>query len=355
MSPPERKIAVDAMGSDLGPEEVIAGIAIALERHNTLDGIVVVGNEEITQPLLEKAGLAQHPQVSSFHASEVIGMDEKPVQSLKQKKDASVVRAIELVKLGHCVAAVSCGNTGSLMACATLRLRPLPGVSKPALATVWPSSQSDSGFVLLDAGANPQCKPENLVHYAILGSAYARDALGIPRPRVGLLSIGTEEGKGNDLTNESHRQLRRLGDLIDYHGLVEGFDLFANKVDVVVTDGFTGNVTLKSCEGLWRVIKSILREEFTSTPARKLGALLLKGANRSVKMRLDPEKFGGAPLLGLGGTVLKAHGSANREAISHTIRMAGRVVRNDLNEHILKEIAVANEKVRTADTQSEQG
>ncbi len=346
MSAQQRKIAVDAMGSDLGPEEVIAGVSLAIKRHNTLDGIVVVGNEEITQPILEAEGLDKDPRVSSFHASEVIGMDEKPIQSLKDKKDASLVRAVELVKLGHCVAAVSCGNTGSLMACATLRLRPLPGVSKPALATVWPNTQSGKGFVLLDAGANPQCKPENLVHYAILGRAYAQDALGISHPRVGLLSIGTEEGKGNDLTNESHSLLVELGDLIDYHGLVEGFDLFANKVDVIVTDGFTGNVTLKSCEGLWHALRGLLREEFTRNPKRKLGALLLSGANRSVKRRLDPDQFGGAPLLGLGGTVLKSHGSANREAISHTIRMAGRIVRNDLNEHILEAIGLANQRVR---------
>lgn len=340
----ERKIAVDAMGADLGPEEVVAGIALAIRQHNTLDGIVVVGDEDVTQPLIQAAGLADDPRVSTFHASEVIGMHEKPIQSLKQKKDASLVRTVELVKLGHCVAAVSCGNTGSLMACATLRLRPLPGVSKPALATVWPSNRHH--FVLLDGGANPQCKAENLVHYAVLGNDYARDALGIEKPRVGLLSIGTEEGKGNDLTNEAHRLLKQLGDLIDYTGLIEGFDLFQNKVDVVVTDGFTGNVVLKTSEGLWRTLKVIMREEFTRTPARKAGALMLKGANRDVKSRLDPDRYGGAPLLGLRRTVLKAHGSSSREAIAHAIRIAGRVVRNDLNEHILKDIALANERIR---------
>lgn len=346
MPDPERKIAVDAMGADLGPGEVVAGIALALREYNTLDGIVVVGDEEVLQPLLGAAGLADDPRVSTFHASEVIGMHEKPIRSLKEKKDASLVRTVELVKLGHCVAAVSCGNTGSLMACATLRLRPLAGLSKPALATVWPGR--DQYFVVLDAGANPQCKPENLVHYAVLGTDYARAALRIEKPRVGLLSIGTEEGKGNDLTNETHRQLKQLGDLIHYVGLVEGFDLFSNKVDVVVTDGFTGNVVLKTSEALWRSLKDIMREEFTRTPVRKAAAFMLKGANRDVKARLDPDRYGGAPLLGLRGTVLKAHGSSNREAIANAIRIAGRVVRNDLNEHILQDIASANDRIREA-------
>lgn len=349
MSESTRKIAVDAMGADRGPEEVVAGIALALAEYNPLDGIVVVGNEEITVPLLEAAGLADDPRVSTFHASEVIGMDEKPIQSLKQKKDASLVRTVEMVKLGHCVAAVSCGNTGSLMACSTLRLRPLQGVSKPALATVWPSNGHH--FVLLDAGANPQCKPENLVHYAVLGNDYARHALGLSdRPRVGLLSIGTEEGKGNELTNESHQMLKRLGDLIDYRGLIEGFDLFSNRVDVVVTDGFTGNVVLKACEALWKALSGIMREEFTRTPLRKVGALMLKGARSDVKSRLDPDRYGGAPLLGLGGTVLKSHGSSSRHAIAHAIRIAGVTVRNNLNEHIAQDIATANERIRATAT-----
>ncbi|MFP4282019.1 MAG: phosphate acyltransferase PlsX [Verrucomicrobiota bacterium] len=344
MSQLTRKIALDAMGADRGTSEVVAGLKIALEHYDTLSGIVLVGNEEEIAPHLRAAGLEDDPRVSTFHASQVIGMHEKPIQSLKEKKDASLVRTVELVKLGQCVAAVSCGNTGSLMACATLRLRPLPGVGKPALATVWPSRNHH--FVLLDGGANPQCKPENLAHNAVLGSDYARHALGIENPRVGLLSIGTEEGKGNDLVNDTHPLLQKLDGLIDYHGLIEGFDLFMNKVDVVVTDGFTGNVVLKTCESLWKTMRLMIREEFTRTTSRKLGAALLRGANNDLKARLDPDRFGGAPLLGLRGNVLKAHGSSSREAIAHAIRIAGTVVANDLNEHILADIEETNRRIR---------
>ena len=270
-------------------------------------------------------------------------MQEEPIQSLRNKKDASLVRAVELVKEGRCGAAVSCGNTGSLMACSTLKLRPIEGVSKPALASVWPSIENK--FVVLDVGANPQCRPENLLHYAILGNQYARDALSIERPRVGLLSIGTEEGKGTDLTNAAHKLLSGLGDQIHYVGLIEGFQLFNNEVDVVVTDGFTGNVILKTSESLWKMLKGLMSEEFRRNPARMAGALMLKGALADIKTRLDPKQYGGAPLLGLRGTVLKAHGSSNREAVANAIRIAGKAIEHDIGSHTVKAIAAANERL----------
>lgn len=327
------------MGSDLGPGEVVAGAKLAVERGQALDGIILVGDDEVLQPILAGAGVSDDDRFRTFHASEVIGMDEKPIQSLKAKKDASLVRTVELVKVGSALGAVSCGNTGALMACATLRLRPLPGVSKPALASVWPSK--DNHFVVLDSGANPQCKAENLLHYALLGANYAKDALELANPRIGLLSIGTEEGKGNDLVNETHELLKRLGDQINYIGLIEGFQIFRNEVDVVVTDGFTGNVILKTCESLWKMLKELVREEVCKNPLRMAGGLLVKGAFSDARNRLDPDRFGGAPLLGLRGNVLKAHGSSNREAVAHAIRIASRVVRCNLNEHILEDIARA--------------
>ncbi len=329
------------MGSDLGPAEVVAGAKLAVERGHALDGVVLVGDDEVLQPILGAAGIADDDRFRTFHASEVIRMDEKPVQSLKAKKDASLVRTVELVKVGSALAAVSCGNTGALMACATLRLRPLAGVSKPALASVWPSK--DNHFVVLDSGANPQCKAENLVHYALLGANYAKDALELANPRVGLLSIGTEEGKGNELVNETHELLKKLGDQINYIGLIEGFQIFRNEVDVVVTDGFTGNVVLKTCESLWNMLKDLVREEVGKNPVRMAGGLLIKGALKGAKERLDPDRFGGAPLLGLRGNVLKAHGSSNREAVAHAIRIASRVVRQQLNEHIREDILRAGE------------
>lgn len=338
-------IAVDAMGSDLGPNEVVAGVDFALKNRWIPEKVVLLGQEAVISSALADHGLENHPMVDFFEASEVIEMHEKPVQSLRQKKDASLVRAIELVKLGSCAAAVSCGNTGSLMACATLKLRPVEGVSKPALASVWPSLENR--FIVLDVGANPQCKPENLLHYAILGHQYARDALGIESPRVGLLSIGTEEGKGNDLTDQAHALLKGLGSQINYIGLVEGFQLFNNEIDVVVTDGFTGNVILKTCESLWHMLKRLIKEEVKRNPFRMAGALLLKGGLRDMKQRLDPKRHGGAPLLGLKGTVIKAHGSSNREAIANAIRIAGVAITHELGAHTVAAIADANRTLGT--------
>lgn len=339
-----RAIAVDAMGSDMGPAEVVAGVAMALEKGWAPGNVVVVGQEEVLEDALQEQGLSGNSRIEVFAASEVIEMHDKPIQSLRSKKDASLVRAVELVKLGTCGAAVSCGNTGSLMACATLKLRPVEGVSKPALASVWPSLENR--FVVLDVGANPQCRPENLLHYAILGHQYARDALDIAKPRIGLLSIGTEEGKGTDLTDQAHHLLKNLGDQINYIGLIEGFQLFNNEVDVVVTDGFTGNVILKTCESLWKMLKVLVTEEVRKSPVRMAGALLMKGGLKSARNRLDPKNHGGAPLLGLRGTVLKAHGSSNREAIANAIRIAGTAIEHDLGAHTVAAISNANETLK---------
>jgi glycerol-3-phosphate acyltransferase PlsX len=341
MGETRKAIAVDAMGSDMGPTEVVAGVAYALQHNWINDKVILVGQQDIIQQACSENGLDDNPSVELFAASEVIGMQEKPIQSLRSKKDASLVRAVELVKKGECGAAVSCGNTGSLMACSTLKLRPIEGVSKPALASVWPSV--DNKFVVLDVGANPQCRPENLLHYAILGNQYAQDALDIDQPRVGLLSIGTEEGKGTDLTNQAHELLKGVSNQINYVGLIEGFQLFNNEVDVVVTDGFTGNVILKTCESLWKMLKEMLKGEVKKNPVRMAGALLLKGGLTSAKDRLDPKQYGGAPLLGLRGTVLKAHGSSNRIAIANAIRIAGTAIEHNLSSHTVSAIATANE------------
>lgn len=339
-----RAVAIDAMGSDMGPGEVVAGVALALRNGWAPEELVVVGNPDVLEPALKEHGLSDNSRVRAFAAREVIEMQDKPIQSLRTKKDASLVRAVELVKQGECSAAVSCGNTGSLMACATLKLRPVEGVSKPALASVWPSWQNR--FVVLDVGANPQCRPENLLHYAILGHQYARDALDIPQPRIGLLSIGTEEGKGTDLTDQAHRLLKELGRQINYVGLIEGFQVFNNEVDVVVTDGFTGNVILKTCESLWKMLKGLVGEEVRKNPVRMAGALLMRGGLKDARERLDPKRHGGAPLLGLRGTVLKAHGSSNREAIANAIRIATTAVEHDLAKHTVTAIANANETLR---------
>lgn len=333
-------VAVDAMGGDLGPSEVVAALRLARENLSPNFGVTLVGDEEILRPLVAKEGLASDAAVRVHHAPDVIGMGEKPIPSLK-KKTSSMYQMLELVREGRCRAGLSCGNTGSLMAGGTLRLRMLEGVERPALATVIPSK--DTHFILLDAGANPTAKPDHLVHNAILGSHYARIALEIDRPRVGLLTIGTEEGKGTEEVAETHQKLKSLGDRIHYVGLTEGFQVFDNHADVLVTDGFTGNLLLKSWENLFHMIKDCLKEEMTRTPLRSLGALLSKGAFQSMKDRLNPEHYGGAPLLGVKRTIIKAHGSSSRTAIMHALRIAIEVVSHDMNARARDDIARANQ------------
>ena len=284
------------MGGDNGPQEIVDGLAAAIEDSSSGVQYILVGDEGKLTPLVKgRASLSQGP-VRIHHASQVIGMDEKPVASLKAKKDSSLVRALELVREDEADAVLSCGNTGSLMAGGTIKLRTLDGIDRPALATIWPGTKRH--FVLLDAGANPESKPLHLLQNGVLGSNYARVVLGIENPKVGLLSIGTEEGKGNELIQESHHLLKQMRGLINYQGLIEGFQMFENKVDVVVCDGFVGNVVLKACESMCKMIGSVLDEELRRNTLRKTGALLSKGACKGVRDRINPEHFGGAPLLG---------------------------------------------------------
>ena len=334
------RIAVDAMGGDLGPAEVVAAVKLALHQYHALHPVTLVGDAAILNPLVTQAGLHLDARLSVFHASEVITMEDKPLAALKRKKDSSMVRAIELVKNGEAAVVVSCGNTGALMAGGTLRLRPMEGIARPALAAICP--REGGHFVLIDAGANPEAKPEHLVHNAILGSHYCRVMLGVKSPRVGLMNIGTEEGKGNALITETNELLRRVGDLINYAGPIEGFHVFAEHVDVVVCDGFVGNIMLKSWESLVKFFSNMLREELQSNPMRATGALLSKGAFNALKERINPERYSGAPLLGLNGHILKAHGSSNRLAIKSAIHAANEIIKADMNSHIEADIARAN-------------
>lgn len=334
------RIAVDAMGGDLGPAEVVAAVKLSLQ-NSSLNPITLVGDEAVLTPLLREAGLNRSSRLSVFHASEVITMEDKPLNALKRKKDSSMVRAIELVKNREAGVVVSCGNTGALMAGGTLRLRPMEGIARPALAAVCP--REGGHFVLIDAGANPEAKPEHLVHNAILGSHFCRIMLGVKKPRVGLMTIGTEEGKGNALITETNELLKRVGGLITYAGPIEGFHVFAEHVDVVVCDGFVGNIMLKSWESLVRFFSGMLKEELQANPMRATGALLSKGAFNALKERINPERYGGAPLLGLNGNILKAHGSSNRRAIRSAILAANEMVKADMNLQIEADIARANE------------
>lgn len=334
------RIAVDAMGGDMGPGEVVEAVKLAFARNEGLNPVTLVGDESVLLPLLDKAGLHDRTQVSVFHASEVITMDDKPLAGLKKKKDSSMIRAIELVKEGQARVVVSCGNTGALMAGGTIRLRTMEGVARPALAAIVP--RENGHFVLIDAGANPEAKPDHLVHNAILGSHYARVMLGIQSPRVGLMTIGTEEGKGNALITETNELLKRTQGIINYAGPIEGFQVFAEHVDVVVCDGFVGNIMIKSWESLVKFFTTMLKEELKANALRTAGALLSKGAFTALRERVNPERYGGAPLLGLRGNILKAHGSSNRRAIASAIRAANEIIKADMNHRIEADIARAN-------------
>ncbi|MFP6899483.1 MAG: phosphate acyltransferase PlsX [Opitutales bacterium] len=339
-------IAIDAMGCDNGPKEVLSGVASALENINADVQYILVGDESQLSPLVRDTPIFDG-RARIHHASEVIGMDEKPVASLKAKKDSSLVRALELVREDEADAVLSCGNTGSLMAGGTIKLRTLDGIDRPALATIWPGTKRH--FVLLDVGANPASKSIHLLHNAVLGANYARVVLGIDNPKVGLLSIGTEEGKGNELIQESHHLLKQMHGLLNYQGLIEGFQMFENKVDVVVCDGFVGNVVLKACESMCKMIGSFLDEELRRNALRKTGALLSKGAFKGLKQRINPEHLGGAPLLGLKKLVVKAHGSSNRHQIEGAIGITLDIVRKDMIARTLQDAREAIELLQPID------
>ena len=327
------------MGGDLGPQEVAHAVALALKDPNfasDFDELILVGDESILFPALRVAGVSGDKRVEVHHAPTVIGMDEKPLQSIKRKPDSSMVQALGLVRDGRASALLSCGNTGSLMAGGTLRIRPLPGVERPALGTIIPTRHSR--FILLDAGANPEPTADQMCLNAILGANYAKVSIGKERPRVGLLTIGTEEGKGSMRIQESHNRLKQLSSVIQYEGLIEGFQVFEDRVDVVVCDGFTGNVVLKVCESLFKMLSGYVKDELSANWLRKAGAYLSMGAYKSIKQQLDPAKYGGAPLLGLRAPVLKAHGSSDRHSIAGALRIAGSALRNDLTEHIQEDI-----------------
>jgi glycerol-3-phosphate acyltransferase PlsX len=316
------RIAVDAMGGDLGPAEVVEAVRLAFREFPQLNPVTLVGDEAILRPLLKRARIATHPKLAVVHASQVIAMDDEVMQAIKRKRDASMLRAIELVRDGEAAGVVSTGNT-------------------KILAPVIPRDKGH--FILIDAGANPDARTEHLIHNAILGSHYCRVVLGVAHPRVGLMTIGTEEGKGNALIAETHESLKRLGKLVNYAGPVEGFQVFFDHVDVVVCDGFVGNICIKSWESLSKFFSDLLKDELRSNPLRMAGAVFARGAFEALKRRIQPERYGGAPLLGLRGNVLKAHGSANRHAIKNAIRDASEFIRIDLNSRIELDVARANE------------
>jgi phosphate acyltransferase len=342
------RIAVDVMGGDHGPEVVIDGARLALQAHPSISELYLVGREDKIRIGMTRAGL-HDPRVKIVHASEMLTMDDKPVEALRRKKDCSIMRAVDLLKEGKADALLSPGNTGGIVAASTIRLRPLEGLDRPCIATVIPAPKND--FVLLDAGASVECRPTHLLHFAIMGSIYSREILGCKSPRVGLLCNGTETNKGTETTQEAFR-LCKMVDL-NFIGNVEGHDLFDNRVDVVVCDGFIGNIVLKTLESFAKGLASWLKDEISKNPKRMLGALLVKGALRTIKRRTDPDGRGGAPLLGLNGIVFKAHGSARERAIMNGIGQAVQAVEHHITDIIRSEAAQANQRVAAAKSREE--
>lgn len=328
------------MGSDKGPAECISAVRLALGQIGPSDRLLLYGREPELKPLLAKAGLGEHARIEIRHADEVILPDDKPMQAIKSKKDASMIRALEALKAGEVDAVVSTGNTKVLVGAGTLKLRALAGAERPALAAILPSKAGS--FVLVDAGANPEATPDHLVHSAVLGSLYAHSVLGIAKPRVGLLTVGSEEGKGGERINRTHALLKALDGTLHYVGPVEGFDMFEDAVDVVVTDGFTGNVVLKSLEGLFYMVKDEVGTRVKRNPFYLLGGLMLAPMLLGLRAKLKPEKNGGAPLLGLSGLVIKAHGSSNATAFASAIRLARESLAADLLPRMKSELATAN-------------
>jgi len=306
------RIAVDAMGGDRGPAEIIAGAAAA--RGEGLEPVLFGPADLDTQ------GLELHG------APDFIGMHEKPAEAVRAKPNSSLVASVRAVSEGTADAVVSAGNTGAMLAAGLLELRRIPGVLRPAIAVPIPAKRGPS--VLIDAGANADARPEHLLQFATMGAVFAEEILEIENPEVRLLSIGEEREKGNQLTLEAH-ELLEASDL-NFLGNTEGRDLLAGAADVVVTDGFTGNVALKLLEGTIRVLLDALREEITATPSGKLGGLLIRPASRRLRRRLDPDTYGGAYLLGLRGLAVIAHGNSTSTAITNAIRLAARGVEHDV-------------------------
>jgi glycerol-3-phosphate acyltransferase PlsX len=332
------RIAVDAMGGDHAPDRPVAGVLAALGEPAPDFEIVLVGDESRLNPLLSRHS---SDRLSVLHAPEAIGMDESPASALRRKKSSSIAMGMDLQKRGLADAVVSAGNTGAVMAAALTTLGRIEGLSRPAIMVVFPT-QADPCLVL-DAGANSECKPQHLAQFALMGHVYAAEILGRARPRIGLLSIGEEAGKGNELTVAAHGLLAESG--LNFVGNVEGRDVLRGAVDVVVTDGFTGNVLLKFGESFADFLASEVRREVGADRRAALGAWLMRPAIRRLQRRIDYAEYGGAPLLGVDGIVIICHGGSSEKAFRNAILAARRAVGRDLANRIERAVSSFGNRV----------
>ncbi len=308
-------LAVDAMGGDLGPLTLVPATVEFLRDHADA-GVILVGDEQAIRDALPADWAALEQRIRIHHCDQVVEMDESPTRAMRNKKNSSMRVALDLVKGGEAQACVSAGNTGALMAIARFVLKMLPGVERPAIVQALPSMRGST--IMLDLGANSQCQPEHLVQFAIMGSVLAEAINDIEKPTVALLNIGSEEIKGNELVQLAAEELRSCD--INYYGFVEGNDIYEGTVDVVVCDGFVGNVALKTSEGIARMISHLMRDEFTRSFGSKLAALAARGVLTKISDRIDHRRYNGASLLGLRGTVIKSHGSADKMAFGYALK-----------------------------------
>ena len=327
------KIALDAMGGDFGPPNLVAGAALALREYPHISKLFLVGDTAQIEAELRKLG-CNDSRIEIVHSTQVVDMSDRAWSAVRRKKDSSVSRAVDLVKHGQANAIVSAGHTGAAVAASMIKLRTLPGIYRPGIAAVLPTETNV--FVLMDAGANIDARPEHLLQYAFMGSVYSSHVLGYKNPTVGLISLGEEDVKGNEMTKEVFKMLKKSS--LNFVGNIEGRHLFEDPVEVVVCDGFVGNVILKTCESISVAIFQWLKHELSRTPMRKLGAFLARESFRTIKDKTNYEEYGGSPLLGVNGICIIAHGSSTPLAVKNALRVAAESIEHQVNPHIIEEV-----------------
>ncbi|HTL28729.1 MAG TPA: phosphate acyltransferase PlsX [Tepidisphaeraceae bacterium] len=339
------KIALDAMGGDFGPPNLVGGAVLALRAYPKMEKLFLVGDTPQIEAELRKHRCNDR-RIEIVHSTQVVAMTDGAVDSVRRKKDSSVSRAVDLVKKGEAAAIVSAGHTGAAVAATTIKLRTLPGIDRPGIAAIMPSETNI--FCLIDAGANSDARAEHLMQYAIMGSVYSRHVLGYKSPSVGLMSIGEEDAKGSDLTKEVFKMLKRSA--LNFRGNIEGHDLFGDPVEVVVCDGFVGNVILKTCESVATAIMKWLKHELMRSKVRMAGAFLAQEAFKAIKKKTNYEEYGGMPLLGVNGICIIAHGASTALAIKNALRVAAESIEQQVNPHIVEEVSRYNETQATLES-----
>jgi glycerol-3-phosphate acyltransferase PlsX len=333
------RIALDAMGGDYAPANTVAGAVMALREYPKITKIFLTGDEQAVRAELAKHGCTD-PRVEIVHTTQVVEMSDAAVEAVRKKKDSSVSRAVDLVKKGEADAIVSAGHTGAAVAATTIKLRTLEGIERPGIASYLPTEKNVC--VLIDAGANIDAKPLHLLQYAIMGSVLSSQVLGYKNPEIGLMSIGGEDVKGSEFTKEVFKLLK--GSSLNFRGNIEGHDLFEHPVEVVLCDGFTGNVVLKTAEATASAVFRWLKRELKSTPLRIMGAWIARNAFRAIRRKTNYENYGGSPLLGVDGICIIAHGSSSPLAIKNAVRVAVEFIEQQVNPKIVEAVRAYNQQ-----------